>query len=96
MMAETTTATNNKSVSFSGKTEREMPMESKAQNAAMHAAAEGESTIGIPEKVGKKFVAESHGQKVKRLPQHVRKKAKRAMKQGLISEKAAKRHLGGY
>lgn len=45
-----------------------MPMRSKAQNAAMHAAASGNSTIGIPKKVAQKFVSESHGQNVKALP----------------------------
>ena len=90
-MADTVAAPNNRSVAFKGRTEREMPMESKAQNAAMHAAAEGKSTIGIPQSVGKKLVRESHGQKVSKLPQ--RKRAKSAIKRGLISEKAAKRHL---
>lgn len=47
-----------------------MPVVSKAQNAAMRAAAEGESTLGIPESVGKEFVDASHGMKVKNLPQH--------------------------
>jgi hypothetical protein len=51
-----------------------MPMKSKAQNAAMHAAAQGHSTLGIPRSVGKEFVAASHGQKVKRLPEHKRPK----------------------
>ena len=60
-----------------------MPMRSKAQNAAMHAAAEGKSTLGIPKSVGKEFVEASHGQKVKRLPKH----AKKAHARGLISEK---------
>lgn len=45
-----------------------MPMKSKAQNAAMHAAAEGKSTLGIPPGVGKKFVKEQHGKSVKALP----------------------------
>lgn len=45
-----------------------MPMKSKAQNAAMYAAAEGKGNLGIPKAVAKKFVAESHGQNVKRLP----------------------------
>lgn len=72
-------------------------MESKAQNAAMHAAAEGKSTIGIPKKVAQKFVAESHGQAVKKLPMHKRKRVRHAMRSGMISEKAAKQHLGdGY
>lgn len=52
-----------------------MPMKSKAQNRAMHAAASGKSNIGIPKKVAKKFVEEQHGKSVKRLPE--KKKAKK-------------------
>lgn len=44
-----------------------MPMQSKAQNAAMHSAAEGKSTIGIPPSVGRDFVAASKGQNVSKL-----------------------------
>lgn len=51
-----------------------MPMKSKAQNKAMHAAASGKSTVGIPKSVAKKFVAESHGQKVRNLPARKGKK----------------------
>jgi hypothetical protein len=50
-----------------------MPMLSKAQNAAMHAAAAGKSTLGIPKSVGAKFVKEQHGKSLKGLPK--RKKA---------------------
>ena len=67
-----------------------MPFKSKAQAAAMHSAAEGRSTLGISRSVGKKFVEEGHGQKVKRLPKH----AKKLHKRGLISEKAMK-HMQG-
>jgi len=51
-----------------------MPMQSKAQNAAMHAAAAGNSTLGIPKSVGQEFVTAQHGRSLKGLPQ--RKKAK--------------------
>lgn len=51
-----------------------MPVVSKAQNRAMHAAAAGHSTIGIPRSVAQKFVAHSHGQKIKKLPERKRKK----------------------
>lgn len=51
-----------------------MPFKSKAQAAAMHAAAQGNSTLDIPASVGKKFVEEGHGQKVGKLPQKVKKK----------------------
>jgi hypothetical protein len=99
-MADTTAAANNRSVSFSRKVEREMPPYpkpvSKAQNAAMHAAAAGKSTMGIPKKVGQEYAKGAHGKSMKNLPKHVQKKASKAIKRGLISEKAAKRHLGGY
>ena len=48
-------------------------MLSQAQNRAMHSAAEGHSTLGIPKSVGDDFVNASHGEKVSGLPQ--RKKA---------------------
>lgn len=47
-----------------------MPFKSKAQAAAMHAAAAGKSTLGIPKSVAKKFVKEGHGQKLGKLPAH--------------------------
>lgn len=53
-----------------------MPMKSKAQSRAMHAAAEGHSTLGIPKRVGKEFAAASHGEKVSKLPERVKRKAK--------------------
>jgi hypothetical protein len=80
-MAETATQANNVSIEFKGR--REVPSTSQAQNAAMHAAAEGKSTLGIPNSVGKEFVSADHGRKVGKLP----KKVKRAHKLGLISEK---------
>lgn len=45
-----------------------MPVVSKAQNAAMHAAASGNSTLGIPAKVGREFTANQSPGSVKRLP----------------------------
>lgn len=66
-----------------------MPSVSEAQSRAMHAAAEGHSTLGIPKSVGKEFVAADHGRKIGKLPKHVRK----AHKRGLISDKQmAKMH----
>lgn len=57
-----------------------MPVTSKAQSAAMRAAAEGKSTVGIPESVGREFVQASHGMKVAKLPQHVGEKRKAVAK----------------
>lgn len=48
-----------------------MPVESQAQNAAMHAAAEGKSTLGIPKRVGQEFTTASQGQSMSALPEHV-------------------------
>jgi hypothetical protein len=41
-----------------------MPPVSQAQRAAMHAAAAGKSTLGIPKKVGQEFVAVDPGGKL--------------------------------
>jgi len=51
------------------------PPVSQAQNAAMHAAAAGHSTLGIPRSVGEDYVAAAHGTKVGNLPKHVRHKS---------------------
>ncbi len=49
-----------------------MPVVSQAQRAAMYAAEEGHSTLGIPKKVGADFVNASHG--ITGLPERVGKK----------------------
>jgi hypothetical protein len=95
-MAETSVASNNKSIAFRGRVENEMPSTSQAQNRFMHAAAEGK-VEGVPAKVGKKFVKADKGRKIGKLPQHADKsRAKRAIKRGAISSKAAARHLSDY
>ena len=50
-----------------------MPIKSKAQLGAMYAAAEGNSTLGIPKKVGKEFV--KAGKAKPNLPNKVQKRA---------------------
>lgn len=90
-MSETSSHANNKAVAYRGRAEREMPMQSKAQNAAMHAAADGKSTIGVPKSVGEKFVSDSAGQKIKPLPKRVRKLGKKLRGRGMISDKAAQK-----
>lgn len=58
-----------------------MPIESKAQQRAMYAAAAGKSNIGIPKKVGKEFVAA--GPAKKNLPERAKSSApKRASGRG--------------
>lgn len=61
-----------------------MPVLSKAQNAAMHAAAEGESTLGIPQSVGRDFVNASHGVKVSKLPEKVGTPKRKAVAQAML------------
>lgn len=48
-----------------------MPPRSQAQRKAMHAAAAGKSTLGIPKKVARKYVKHDPGGK---LPARKRKK----------------------
>lgn len=92
-MASTQVQANNAAVEFRGRSEREMSVVSKAQNAAMHAAEEGRSTLGIPKKVGREFVKGQNPGSVKKLPMHVRKQARRMARRGMISEKAMKDHI---
>jgi hypothetical protein len=41
-----------------------MPMKSQAQRRAMRAASAGRSTLGIPQSVGRRFVAHDTGKKL--------------------------------
>jgi len=50
-----------------------MPPVSQAQRRAMYAAKEGKSTLGIPRKVGREFIAADTG---KKLPKRKRRPAK--------------------
>lgn len=45
-----------------------MPSTSRAQQKAMHAAAAGNSTIGIPQSVGEDFAAADHARGPTKLP----------------------------
>jgi hypothetical protein len=54
-----------------------MPAVSKKQLKAMHAAASGHSTLGIPKKVGKEYVKAQHGKSAKRLPTRKTKRSTR-------------------
>ena len=56
-----------------------MPMASKAQARAMHAAAQGNSTLGIPKSVGQEFVTAQHGHSLKGLPQRKKPKSNFAL-----------------
>jgi hypothetical protein len=87
-MAETAPQENNVKIEFRGRGDREMPSVSQSQNRFMHATAEGKTDV--PAKVGKEFVKADHGRKIKRLPKHAHKMAKR----GMISEKQMRKMKG--
>jgi hypothetical protein len=81
-VANTTTSPNNKSVAFrGGRSEREMATASGRKNAQGELVEGGLNEAPTPPT---------------RLGKGVRKKAKSAIKRGMISEKAAKKHLKGY
>jgi hypothetical protein len=83
-MAETPVAPTNKSVTFRKKMEREMAWNNEGISNADKAS-------GNP--AGVKNTAPMKKSKPSK---HARKTAKGAIKKGMISEKAAKRHLGDY
>jgi hypothetical protein len=82
-MAETPVAPNNKSITFGTKMEREMSTAPTRLNAEAQPVDGAVSAAPSPVKK-------------KRITAGARKKAKSAIKHGMISEKAAKKHLGGY
>jgi hypothetical protein len=57
-----------------------MPSVSRAQQAAMHAAAAGNSTIGIPRSVGEDFAAADHARGPAKLPARAKSDFHQAMK----------------
>jgi hypothetical protein len=74
-----------------------MPIQSKAQQAAMYAAKAGKSTLGIPQSVGKEFVAAGPaGGSFAKLPQKKKQsdKMKDAVRRGRVSAAVLKRR--GY
>ena len=75
-----------------------MPIQSKAQQAAMYAAKSGDSTLGIPQSVGADFVAAGPaGGSFGKLPQ--KKKVKtgartnKALSEGRVSKEAMDRAI---
>lgn len=97
-MAETTVHPNNVRIKYRKKGTREMPSVSRAQSAAMHSAAEGNSTLGIPKSVGEDYVAADHGRKIKnqRVKSPLAKRVRHARKRGLISDKELEKMHGSW
>lgn len=64
-----------------------MPAVSKAQNAAMQAAAEGKSTLGISKDVGEEFAEAQTPGSVRKLPVRKNRRADKLRARGLISDR---------
>jgi hypothetical protein len=73
-----------------------MPSVSKAQNAAMWAAREGKSNIGIPQSVGREFTTAQAPSSVKKLPEHVKPAAVHPRTHALTMASASHLHAHGY
>lgn len=73
-----------------------MPPRSQAQARAMYAAASGNSTIGIPKKVGAEFTADVQPGQIKALPKRAKAKKSRSHKNGQVSERAEERRERKY
>jgi hypothetical protein len=92
-LAGTEAQQNNKAVAFGKNVEREVPSSSQAQNRWAHAVAEGK-VKGTPKSVGEDFVKADAGRKIGKLPKHIRHKAKRLARAGMISDKQMKKMEG--
>lgn len=95
-MAETAVASNNKSVTYRGKVEREMPLKSGSSQATVSHNIQELHSGGTYARTAKKFGKKKANKQAVAiaLAKARESKARSAMKRGLISEKAAKRHLG--
>jgi hypothetical protein len=102
-MANTATSPDNKSVTFGKKMEREMAWNN---DGIVNDGAGAKNPAGVQNKAPIKPQDMADGAKnpagvtnaapMKKPKRGMRKAAKGAMKRGMISEKAAKKHLGGY
>jgi hypothetical protein len=102
-VANTATAPNNKSVTLGTKMEREMAWNN---DGIVNDGSTGKNPAGVTNKAPIKPQGQVDGAKnpagvtnaapMKKAKRGMRKVAKGAMKRGMISEKAAKKHLGGY
>jgi len=96
-MAETAPAANNKSVAFKRKVAREMPLErGTSQKTVRRNISELHTGATYARTARKHGKDTANKQAVAIALKEKRKSARQAMKRGLISEKAAKRHLSGY
>lgn len=100
-MATTAAAPNNRATSFRTNVEREMPLKSGSSpetvSSNISELHEGGTYARTKKKFGKtRANKQAVAIALNKAREGKRKAAKSAMKRGLISEKAAKRHLDGY
>ena len=92
-MAETPTQANNVAVKFRGRTEREMPLVKGKSQDAISENISTEVHAGKPNKQAVAIALNTARKSGKRMPKHVRRSMRN---RGMISEKAAKKHLADY
>ena len=97
-MAETAPAPNNRTIVFRRKVEREMPLASGSSSETVSHNIEelhtGKTYAHTAKKFGKKRANKQAVAIALSKAREGKKRAKHAMKHGLISQRAAKRHLG--
>lgn len=93
-MAESAPTSNNKAVVFRGKREREMPLIKSGSKPAISENIRRELGAGKPQKQAVAIALNVGRKSGKHIPKHVQRAAHVARRKGLISEKAAKAHLG--
>lgn len=95
-MATTQPQANNVAVKFRGRTEREMPLNKGKSQDAISENISTEVHEGRPHKQAIAIALNTARKSGKRMPRHMRSQAKAMRNRGMISEKAAKKHLADY
>jgi hypothetical protein len=93
-MADSAVQSNNKAVVFRGRPEREMPLLKCKSQDTISSNIKTELGAGKPRKQAVAIALNTARKDGRRIPKRTARAARSAMRKGLISEKAAKAHLG--
>ena len=93
-LAATTIQPNNAAVKFSGRKEREMPLNKGKSRAAVSENISTEMHAGMPQKQAVAVALNTARKAGARIPKAKRKHARRMARRGMISEKAMAKHFG--